>query len=103
MGGFVGGGVPGEGGAGWSRVEKWFFMYMDTIKTQLNIGWVRGGRVTWRRWSRLEQGGEVVFHVYGHNIDSIKYWVGLWGEGYLEKVEQTGAGWRSGFYCILIQ
>ena len=50
----MGGGVPGEGGAGWSRVEKLFFMYMDTIKTQLNIGWVRGGRGTWRRWSRLE-------------------------------------------------
>ena len=59
----MGGGVPGEGGADWSRVEKCFLLYIDTIKTQLNIGWVRGGRGTWRRWSRLEQGGEVFFNV----------------------------------------
>src|SRR5271154_5441585 len=77
-------------------------MYMDTIKTQLNFGWESGGRGTWRRWSRLEQGGELFFNVYGHNKDLIKFWVGEWGEGYLEKVEKTGAGWRSVFGCILI-
>ena len=41
----------------------------------------------------MEQGGvgwRSVFNVYGHNKDLIKFWVGEWGEGYLEKVEQGG-------------